>query len=66
VATTLLANLVERGPDTSRGLLCVLDGAKALRKVVRDVLGVHTPVQRCIRDSVSRAWAPIAGEVMAA
>jgi putative transposase len=28
---------------------CVLDGAKALRKAVRDVLGVHTPVQRCVR-----------------
>jgi putative transposase len=27
----------------------VLDGAKALRKAVRDVLGVHTPVQRCVR-----------------
>jgi putative transposase len=27
----------------------VLDGAKALRRAVRDVLGVHTPVQRCVR-----------------
>jgi putative transposase len=27
----------------------VLDGAKALHKAVRDVLGVRTPVQRCIR-----------------
>jgi putative transposase len=27
----------------------VLNGAKALRKAVRDVLGVHTPVQRCVR-----------------
>jgi putative transposase len=49
VATTLLANLVERGLDTEQGVLVVLDGAKALRKAVRDVLGVHTPVQRCIR-----------------
>ncbi len=24
-------------------------GAKALRKAVRDVLGMHTPVQRCVR-----------------
>jgi len=30
-------------------VLCVLDGAKALRKAVRSVLGVSTPVQRCIR-----------------
>lgn len=49
VATTLLANLVERGLDVEQGVLCVLDGAKALRKAVRDVLGVHTPVQRCVR-----------------
>jgi putative transposase len=27
----------------------VLDGAKALRKAVRDVFGVDTPVQRCVR-----------------
>src|SRR4051794_39391420 len=49
VATTLLANLVERGLDVEQGVLVVLDGAKALRKAVRGVLGVHTPVQRSIR-----------------
>jgi putative transposase len=49
VATTLLSNLVERGPDVEQGVLVVIDGAKALRKAVRDVLGVHTPVQRCVR-----------------
>jgi transposase-like protein len=49
VATALLADLVERGLDVEQGVLCVLDGGKALRKAVRDVLGVHTPVQRCIR-----------------
>ena len=27
----------------------VLDGAKALRKAVRDVLSADTPVQRCVR-----------------
>jgi transposase-like protein len=48
-ATTLLANLVERGLDVEQGVLVVIDGAKALRKAVRDVLGVHTPVQRCVR-----------------
>lgn len=49
VATGLLSDLVERGLDVEQGVLCVLDGAKALRKAVRDVLGVSTPVQRCIR-----------------
>jgi transposase-like protein len=49
VATALLSDLVERGLDTEQGVLCVLDGAKALRKAVRDVLGVDTRVQRCVR-----------------
>ena len=49
VATALLSDLVERGLDVEQGVLCVLDGAKALRKAVRDVLGVDTPMQRCLR-----------------
>jgi len=49
VATTLLANLVERGLDVDHGVLVVIDGAKALRRAVRDVLGADTPVQRCVR-----------------
>jgi putative transposase len=49
VATALLADLVERGLDVEQGVLVVLDGSKALRKAVNDVLGAHTPVQRCVR-----------------
>jgi len=49
VATALISNLVDRGLDVEQGVLYVLDGAKAFRKAVRDVLGVQTPVQRCIR-----------------
>ncbi len=49
VATALLSDLVDRGLDTSQGVLVVIDGAKALRKAIRDVLGAQTPVQRCIR-----------------
>ncbi len=49
VATALLADLVECGLDTTQGVLCVLDGSKALRKAVRDVLGERAPVQRCHR-----------------
>ena len=49
VATTLLANLVERGLDVDLGVLVVIDGAKALRRAVHDVLGIDTPVQRCVR-----------------
>jgi putative transposase len=48
VAKTLLANLVERGLDLEQGVLCVIDGAKALRKAINEVLG-PVPVQRCIR-----------------
>ena len=49
VATALLTDLVDRGLDVGQGVLCVLDGAKALRKAVRDVLGHDTPVHRCVR-----------------
>lgn len=49
VATALLSDLQERGLDASGGLLVVIDGAKALRKAVRDVLGERTPVHRCVR-----------------
>ena len=47
VARELLSNLVARGLDTGQGVLCVVDGAKALRKAIDQVLGV--PVQRCVR-----------------
>ena len=49
VVAALLSDLVDRGLDTEQGVLVVLDGAKALHKAVRDVLGARTPVQRCVR-----------------
>jgi transposase-like protein len=48
VATALLADLVERGLDPEQGTLFVIDGAKALRKAIRNVFG-EAPVQRCLR-----------------
>ncbi len=48
VATALLSDLVERGLDPEQGILFVIDGAKALRKAVRNVFG-DAPVQRCVR-----------------
>ena len=43
----LLADLVERGLDTDRSLLIVIDGAKALHKAVVEVFGAHRLIQRC-------------------
>ncbi len=48
VARHLLSDLVERGLDVEQGVLVVLDGGKALRAAVNEVLG-PVPVQRCIR-----------------
>jgi transposase-like protein len=48
VATALLSDLVERGLDPEQGILFVIDGAKALRKAIRNVFG-EAPVQRCVR-----------------
>ncbi len=47
VATSLLADLVDRGLSTDRPILFVIDGAKALRKAIRDVFGDAARVQRC-------------------
>ena len=49
VARALLTDLVERGLDPEQGILFVLDGAKALRKAIRQVFGELAVVQRCIR-----------------
>jgi putative transposase len=46
VVTDLLAGLRERGLDTARPILVVIDGAKALRRAVNDVFD-HPVVQRC-------------------
>jgi transposase-like protein len=43
----LLANLEERGLQTTRRVLFVIDGSKALRKAIRDVFGRRALVQRC-------------------
>ena len=47
VTSELLSNLVARGLDVEQGVLVVIDGSKALRAAVNDVLGRRTPVQRC-------------------
>jgi hypothetical protein len=47
VVTHLVADLVDRGLDASRGLLVVIDGAKALARAVRRVFGQAAPIQRC-------------------
>ena len=49
VASALLSDLVSRGLDVEQGLLFVIDGAKALRKAIRQVFGDEVPVQRCVR-----------------
>jgi putative transposase len=47
VSTALLEDLCERGLDTSRPTLLVLDGAKALRAAVKRVWGRNAVIQRC-------------------
>ena len=45
--TALLTNLTERGLETTRSRLMVIDGGKALRRAVREVFGKRALVQRC-------------------
>jgi transposase-like protein len=47
VCSTFLRSLVERGMKFDQGLLCVIDGAKGLRKAVSKVFGDKAAVQRC-------------------
>jgi transposase-like protein len=49
VCTAFLRGLVERGLRTDQGLLCVIDGAKGLRKAIQTVFGRQAVVQRCQR-----------------
>jgi transposase-like protein len=43
----MLRDLIERGLTFEDGILCVIDGAKGLRKAVDEVFGACAPVQRC-------------------
>jgi transposase-like protein len=47
VCAEFLRGLVTRGLRTDRGLLCVIDGAKGLRKAIQTVFGRPAVVQRC-------------------
>jgi transposase-like protein len=48
VVTALLADLVARGLDVDSGVLCVIDGAKALAAGIKKVFGDAASVQRCV------------------
>ena len=47
VVTALLADLVARGLSVDGGVLCVIDGAKALATGIKKVFGNQARVQRC-------------------
>ena len=47
VVQALIDNLIERGLDPKLCRLFIVDGAKALTKVIRSTFGRHTPLQRC-------------------
>lgn len=43
----LLKELVERGLKFEEGILCIIDGAKGLKKAVEEVFGQAAIIQRC-------------------
>ncbi len=49
VCTRLVADLADRGLDASKGVLFVIDGAKALAKAIRAMFGGKALIQRCRR-----------------
>src|SRR5881392_3823704 len=55
VVQALIDNLIERGLDPTVCRLFIIDGAKALSKVIRRTFGAHTP-QRCQIRRWRRTW----------
>jgi putative transposase len=49
LARLLLADLVDRGLDPEQAILFVIDGAKALRRAIKEVFGEQALVHRCHR-----------------
>ncbi len=47
VCSAFLRSLLDRGLNVDQGVLCVIDGAKGLRKAVGKVLAAKAAVQRC-------------------
>jgi putative transposase len=47
VCKDFLQGLIDRGLRYDKGLLCVIDGAKGLRKAIDEVFGIYAAVQRC-------------------
>ena len=47
VCRDFLHGLIDRGLRYDEGLLCIIDGAKGLRKAINEVFGVYGVVQRC-------------------
>src|SRR5260370_13734515 len=47
VVQALIDNLIERGLDLTVCRLFIIDGAKALSKVIRRTFGANPPIQRC-------------------
>jgi transposase-like protein len=67
VVQALIDNLIERGLDPAVCRLFIVDGAKALTKVIRATFGRHAPIQRCqihkARNVVERLPKPLHASV---
>jgi len=67
VVQALINNLIERGLDPTVCRLFIVDGAKALSKVIRRTFGAHTPIQRCqihkARNVIERLAKPLHASV---
>ncbi len=53
VCRRLLEDLIGRGLPVERARLFVIDGAKGLRKAIKEVFGAWALVQRCSNPKVS-------------
>ena len=67
VVQALIDNLIARGLDPTVCRLFIIDGAKALSKVIRRTFGANAPIQRCqihkARNVVERLPKPLHASV---
>ncbi len=47
VCSDFLEQLLERGLNIKKGLLCIVDGSKGIKKAIKKVFGKYSLIQRC-------------------
>jgi transposase-like protein len=58
----LFRNIINRGLDYSKGLLCIVDGSKGIEKALRETFGKFHIIQRCRWHKIENVCSHFKGE----